>query len=387
MVSLPEYDVLIVGAGPAGTACALALAGSGLRVALVDQAQFPRDKVCGDAIPGPTLKALARLNPAFATELRALTQEHRTDVRQSRIVTSRGTKLSIAWQAPAFNSPRLHFDAALLTLVRQHTPTVVLEGSPVKTVHADEHGVSVRLAGNAHPPLTAHLVVGCDGANSVVARCLAPWPLNRAQHCAAVRAYYTGITEAPATTSDFLFLRRYRAGYCWVFPVGDGTYNVGFGMLSAEISQQHVNLREVLDELLRTHPDLAPRFREARRLGPVQGFGLPLGGSARPVVGPRALLCGDAAALIDPLQGHGIDKAVMSGVLAAEHVRRCCQSQQFGAAALEPYAQALHRRLGRDLARRYQLMRWLARAPWLVEVACWVARVRKVRQWLVRAVG
>lgn len=381
----PEYDVLIIGAGPAGTACALGLAGSGLRVALLDKAHFPRDKVCGDAIPGPTLKALARLNPQYAQELRALTSPHRTDVACSRLVSPAGQEVSVAWQAPAFNSPRLQFDAALLTLVRRHTATEVLEGSRVKTVAAAATGATVTLHDGTQ--LTAQLLIGCDGANSVAARHLAPYPLNRQRHCAAVRAYYQGVANAPETTSDFLFLGRHRAGYCWVFPVGKGLYNVGFGMLSADIAREKVDLKLVLAELLRTHPHLEPRFRDARQLGTVQGFGLPLGGSRRPLTGTRALLCGDAAALIDPLQGHGIDKAVISGLLAAEHARRCCARQDFSAASLGQYEVAVQQRLGRELRQRYRLMQLLARAPWLVEAAFRASRWPWLRRRLVRALG
>lgn len=385
MAVVSEYDVVIIGAGPAGAACALGLAGSGLRVALLDKAQFPRDKVCGDAIPGPTLKALTRLNPLYAGELRALTQVHRTDVRTSRLVSPAGAELQVEWQAPAFNSPRLHFDDALLTLVRRHTSTEIRENCAVKTVRADAEGAEIELADTTR--LRAQLVIGCDGANSVVARCVAPQPLNRARHCAAVRTYYQGVTDAPETTSDFLFLRRYRAGYCWVFPVGGGTYNVGFGMLSADIARAKIDLKQVLEELITTHPHLASRFSSAQRLGPVLGFGLPLGGSQRPLTGPRTLLCGDAAALIDPLQGHGIDKAVISGLLAAEHARRCCQTQDFSATSLLHYQQQVHRRLGRDLARRYRLMQMLARAPWLVEAAFRASQWPWLRRWLVRKVG
>ncbi|UPL48169.1 NAD(P)/FAD-dependent oxidoreductase [Hymenobacter sublimis] len=385
MATTPPYDVLIVGAGPAGAACALALAGSGLRVALVDKARFPRDKVCGDAIPGPTLKALARLKPAYAQELRNLTQAHRTDVRTSRLLSPAGVEVSVEWRAPAFNSPRLHFDEALLTLVRRHTSTTLLEGDAVKKVWQTDELVMAQLTDQTE--LRARLIIGCDGTHSVVGRSLLPQPLNRARHCAAVRAYYRGVTDAPETTSEFLFLRRYRAGYCWVFPVGGGVYNVGFGMLSADIARHKVDLKQELQQLLTTHPALASRFRAALPLGPVQGFGLPLGGSGRPLSGRRVLLCGDAAALIDPLQGHGIDKAVISGILAAEHARRCCEAQDFSRASLAQYDQAVHRRLGRDLARRYQLMRVLARAPWLVELAFAAGRWPRLRRWLVQAVG
>jgi menaquinone-9 beta-reductase len=380
-----EYDILIIGAGPAGTACALALAGSGLRVGLLDKATFPRDKICGDAIPGPALQALARLNPLYAEQLRELTRPHRTDVSTSRLVSPRGQVLSVRWQVPAFNSARLHFDDALLALVRRHTTTEILENSPVKTVAATAAGVAVTL--RSGQVLAARLVIGCDGANSVVGRCLVPHPRNRQRHCAAVRAYYQGVAEAPNTTSDFLFLRRYRAGYCWVFPVGNGRYNVGFGMLSEDIARAKVDLKRVLNELLTTHPDLARRFRPARQIGPVRGFGLPLGGSRRPLTGPRTLLCGDAAALIDPLQGHGIDKAVISGILAAEHARRCCQAQDFSPASLAQYGAAVQRRFGAELRLRYGLMRLLARTPWLVEAAFGLSRWPWLRKKLVRAVG
>ncbi|UOG73939.1 geranylgeranyl reductase family protein [Hymenobacter tibetensis] len=383
-----EYDVVIVGAGPAGTACALALRHSGLRVALIDKARFPRDKICGDAIPSPTLKHLARLDPTYSTQLRALLAAHQAPTTHSRLLAPSGEELRINWHNPAFNSPRLHFDAALLTLVRQHTATTVLEDYAIRSVRTDAEGVTLVPTRTSQPPLRAALVIGCDGAHSVVARALSPHvPLDRAYHCAAVRAYYKGVADAPENTSDFYFLRAYRAGYCWVFPVGGGVYNVGFGVLSEEITARRLNLKQELSELLATHPHLAPRFAGAVALSSITGFGLPLGGSARPVHGPRLLLCGDAAALIDPLQGHGIDKAVQSGILAAAQVGRCFNAQRFDAEYLADYARQVSQHISRELAQRYRLMRFLAGKAWVVNLVVRAARWPWLRRQLIRAIG
>jgi menaquinone-9 beta-reductase len=381
------HDVIIVGAGPAGAACALALRHGGLRVALVDKAGFPRDKICGDAIPSPTLRHLARLDAAYGPELDALLIPRRADTRYSRLLAPNGRTLRIGWHNPAFNSARLHFDDALLTLVRRHTRTEVLKYA-IRGVLPDETGVTLHPADATQPALRAALVIGCDGANSVVARQLAPQVrLDRAHHCAAVRAYYQGVADAPEDTSDFYFLREFGAGYCWVFPVGGGVYNVGFGVLSEEVAVRRLDLKTELRQLLATHPHLAPRFAGAQLLGPVSGFGLPLGGSGRPVHGPRWLLCGDAAALIDPLQGHGIDKAVYSGILAAEQVLRCFQAGRFDEEFLAEYAREVNQRIGRELRRRYRVMRFLAGKAWLVNLAVGAAAWPWLQRRLVRAVG
>jgi geranylgeranyl reductase family protein len=366
----------------------LALRHSGLRVALLDKGQFPRDKICGDAIPSPTLKHLARLSPAYAAELHELLAPHRADTTHSRLLAPNGRELRIKWHNPAFNSARIHFDAALLTLVRRHTTTEVLENYTVRSLQSDAQGVTLVPSVDTQAPLRAALVIGCDGANSIVARHLLPSArLNRAYHCAAVRAYYRGVGEAPEHTSNFYFLREYRAGYCWVFPVGGGVYNVGFGVLSKEVAARRLDLKHELRELLATHPHLAPRFAQAEALTPITGFGLPLGGSGRAVHGARLLLCGDAAALIDPLQGHGIDKAVRSGILAAEQAQRCFQAQRFDADYLAYYAQEVERLIGRELTQRYRLMQFLAGKAWLVNLAVGAARWPWLRRKLVQAVG
>ncbi len=379
-----DFDVAIVGAGPAGTACALALRHSGLRVALLDKAQFPRDKVCGDAIPGQAFKALRQLDPAFVEALWQL--EPRDDVRDSRLVAPSGTSLTLQWKLPSFNSPRKTFDAALLDLVRQHSATNILENAGLKTLAIESS--HARLTTTDGREITAHLVIGCDGANSAVGRQLLPAPLDRAHHCAGVRAYYENVAGASSGTTEFFLSSDYLAGYVWLFPVGGGCYNVGLGMLAEIVAEHKVDLRQTLTRVLATHPELAGRFAQARLLGPVVGFGLPLGGGrTRSISGARFMLCGDAASLIDPLQGHGIDTAMQSGILAATQAAACFERQDFSAEFMREYDAQVAHKIGRKLAKSYRLMRFLSNKAWLVNAAVRLTRVPGFKLWVQRAIG
>ena len=378
-----SYDVAIIGAGPAGTACALALRSSGLRVALIDRAQFPRDKVCGDIVPTPALKALRKLSPELHDEVLTLT--HQAQAPTSCLITPDGHQILFHWKGRTFNSPRLHFDEHLLNLVKKHTDTQVMEALPITDVELfDNHAVITTSAGAT---LTARLVIGCDGANSVVSRKLTPRPLDRTRHCVAVRAYFTGVTGMPARTNELYFLREYLPGYFWVFPVGEDLYNVGFGMLSANAAAQKMDLKKALLRIVKEHPQVAGRFAQATQVSAIGGAGLPLGGSRRPIAGAGFLLAGDAASLVEPLLGHGIDTAIQSGILAAEQAIRCFEKQDFSAVHMEHYAQEVHQQVGRKLARNYWLMRFLSNKPRLVSAGFRLAGSPLLQKWLVRAVG
>jgi geranylgeranyl reductase family protein len=379
------YDVAIVGAGPAGTACALALRGSGLRVVLLDKATFPRDKICGDAVPGHALKALRQLDPAYVEALWQL--EPHDEVRRSRIVAPSGASFYMHWNLRTFNSPRLDFDAALLALVRRFTDTEIRENASLKTLEITPGYVQLHLADGTET--TARLVIGCDGANSAVGRRLLPEPrLARAHYSAGVRAYFENVAGTESGTTEFFFSQNYLAGYCWLFPVGAGRYNVGLGMLSELVAKHKVDLKQLLLDTVHSHPALASRFREARQLGPVLGFGLPMGGGRqRPCSGARFMLCGDAASLIDPLQGHGIDTAVRSGILAAAQARQCAAQQDFSAPFMQQYDAEVQRQFGPVLARNYRLMRLLGTRPWLLDVGIRLAGLPGVGRWVQRLVG
>jgi flavin-dependent dehydrogenase len=217
---------------------------------------------------------------------------------------------------------------------------------------------------------------------------LLPAPLDRAHHCAGVRAYFEDIAGAEPGLTEYFFTKDYLQGYLWIFPVGAGRYNVGLGMLAETVARHKVDLKQVLPELLATHPALAGRFAAARQLGPVQGFGLPLGGGRMvPMSGPRFLLCGDAASLIDPIQGHGIDTAMQSGILAATQAEACLAKQDFRAAFMQEYDAQVAHKISRKLAKSYRLMRFLSNKSWLVNAGVRLARVPGLKPWVQKVIG
>ena len=116
-----KYDVIILGAGPAGTTCALALQKSGLKIAIIDKESFPRDKICGDAIPGKAFKALRAINPKWADDLLQFTKTQ--SIQSGHFYTDNSNPLSIQWVLPAYNSKREDFDDYLVKLVQKETNT------------------------------------------------------------------------------------------------------------------------------------------------------------------------------------------------------------------------------------------------------------------------
>lgn len=372
------FDILILGAGPAGSSAALTLKDSNLKVALVDKAHFPRHKTCGDAIPGPTLKALRQIIPDFDNELQQL--EVKQHIKYCHIVAPNNKTISIQWQAEAYNSPRKDFDGFLFSQVKRHTKTDIFEDFEVAEITREEGVWQLKQRGT-DKVLHARLLIGCGGANSVLAKHVAHHNLDRERHCSAVAAYYTNINSNNLTNKFFLF-KNYLPGYFWVFPLGDNMFNVGFGIVSSEAAKHNIKLREVMDDIIKNEPTVTPLFENATQISEVKGFGLPIGGAEIPISGEGYMLAGDAASLIDPLQGHGIDKAAYSGILAAQKAKFCFEQNNFTADYLKKYDQKVYAKYGAELRRNYRLMRLLNKQTWILNIAARFAGI----SWVKKAV-
>jgi flavin-dependent dehydrogenase len=202
----------------------------------------------------------------------------------------------------------------------------------------------------------------------VAAKQLTGNALNRDHHVGSVRAYYSNVAGMSPDTIEVYFDKRFLPSYLWVFPLPGNKANVGFGMLSSEISKRKINIRQAFYDFIEQTPVLRQKFANAAQVGELEGFGLPLGSNICTISGDSFMLTGDAASLIDPISGDGIGNAMLSGKYAAEQAIRCFQRNNFSAAFMKEYDKTLLNDLGAELRMRYKAQRTLSRMPFLLDI-------------------
>jgi len=330
-----EYDLVVVGAGPAGSSAALAARRLGVSVLLLDRADFPRDKPCGDGIAPHALAVLAGLGVPDAAAGYA-------PVPTLRLIGPGGGEVARALPRPAYTVPRRVFDARLV--VAATAAGVVLRRHTVR--RAEQRGDRVVVDG----VISARAVVAADGAGSVLRRGLGE-PVNPPRHLALAMRGYAPARPGPPEQLIVTSGRRWPA-YAWSFPIGDGRANVGYGEVLRGEPLTRTHLIERMAELL-------PGTADA---GDLRAHHLPLS-THRPVPGRgRILLAGDALSLINPFTGEGIFYAVLSGSLAG------AAAAADPARAVPGYARALRRQLGTHL-RHSSFAARLARRRQIVDAA------------------
>jgi len=303
-----RYDVIVVGAGPAGSTTAYRLARAGARVCLVDRARFPRDKPCGG---GLTLRAVRELpfsvEPVVEDRVHTLELGFRYARRWSRRAEEPLVLMTQRRRLDAFLADRAAAAGAEFR-------------DGVKITGVDPGGV-VTIGGER---LEADVVVGADGANGVTARSLG---LPAHEHGVALEGNvgYAHVSRERFGGRAVVELGAVPGGYAWVFPKGDHV-NVGVGGWQSEGPR----LRERLLELCAAFEIDEANVRDLR------GHRLPMRGASRRPVERRVLLVGDAAGLVDPLSGDGMYEAFISGRLAAEATLELLHGR---VSDLEPYGE------------------------------------------------
>ena len=306
---MPRFDVIVVGAGPAGSTTAYRLARAGARVCLMDRARFPRDKPCGG---GLTMRAVRELpfsvDPVVEDRVDCLELGFRYARRWSRRARSPLILMTQRRRLDAFLAERAAAAGADFR-------------DGVKVTEVDPGG-AVTAGGER---LEADVVIGADGANGVTTRSLGLPPHEHGVALEGNLAYEYASRDRFGGRA-VVELGVVPGGYAWVFPNGDHV-NVGVGGWQSEGPRLRARLR-----------DLCAAFGlDAACVTDLRGHRLPMRGASRPPVVDRVALVGDAAALVDPLSGDGMYEAFISGRLAADATLDVLGGRT---ATLEPYARA-----------------------------------------------
>ena len=383
-----KFDIVIVGAGPAGSACAIKLADSGLKIALLDKATFPRDKTCGDALSVDVINQLEMLSPSLTADFHNM--QDKIASYGVKIFSPDHNHIDIPFiykgkKSHGYISTRLSFDNLLFTHAKQSGNVSVFENCTVANVEVNENVATVSTNLGV---FEAAIVLGADGAHSVVSKHVGDIKVEKNHYSAGLRVYYENV--ASFHEENFIELHFFKdilPGYLWVFPLADNKANVGIGMLSSTVSKKKVNLKETMTNLIKTHPHLVERFKDARPLETIKGYGLPLGSKKRNLSGERFLLLGDAAALIDPFSGEGIANAIRSGRVAAEHVVKCFEQNSYSASFNKAYDKEIYRRMWNEFKISRTLQR-VVQYPRLFNFVIKKARQSKyLQQFLIEALA
>ncbi len=338
-------DVVVVGAGPAGSAAAAWAARRGREVLVIDSADFPRDKACGDGLTPRAVAELERLGLGSWLDGRI---RHR-GLRMSGF----GADVEVPWPGPSFPStgsavPRTELDDRIRRVAADDGADMLLGAKAVAVEH-DSSGRVRALTLDSGARVGCRELIVADGARSTLGRALGRRWHRETVYGVAIRGYLaTPRSDEPWITSH-LELRspqgKVLPGYGWIFPLGNGEVNIGVGALATAKRPADAALRPLMSyyaDLRRDEWD----FRGEPRAG--LSALLPMGGAVSGVAGPNWMLIGDAAACVNPLNGEGIDYGLETGRLAAELLGGGDVSQAWPAVLQAHYGRgfSVARRLG-----------------------------------------
>jgi len=382
-----RHDVLVIGGGPAGAAAAFWLAKAGHDVCVLERKAFPRDKTCGD---GLTPRAVHQLR-AMGLEPAIAAHHHRHEGLRA---VAHGITLELRWpEHPVFPDHgyvvrRRDLDRLVADHAAAAGATVLQATEAKRPLLADGlvtgAVVEDKTTGEARE-VRARYVVVADGSLSRFGRALGAARNKAYPQGIAIRGYF----ESPASDDPWIEScldvhdreGRSLPGYGWIFPLGDGTINVGIGLLSTFKGYKDVNTTHLMQEWAATAPARWGIDPDAV-LAPPTGGRLPMAGSVNPKAGPNWLLVGDAAGSINPFNGEGIDYAYETARLAADLIDEALRTGS--AAPLAQYPVRLEEEYGLyfKVARHFATI--IGRPALMRELTRVGMRSRSLMEWVLR---
>lgn len=334
------YDAVIVGAGPGGSATAYYLAKEGFNVLLLDKFDFPRDKTCGDALTPRALHILDDMGILDAVnQVGHCLDKVEFTAPKGQIVVAPIPKQENKYDYLLF-APRLLLDSIILERALSSGAGF---RSPVRVTGVVREGSNMIVKGEQRAKelsFRARMVIIAIGANTkLLLRMGLVKKMPQMVLCA--RTYYEGITnmiDAAHCRFDGVPL----PGYGWVFPISDSSVNVGVGLFRAGLAARWMpkTAHAAFDAFIHS-PPLQQLLAGARQSGPIKGYPVRVDFARSPTFGERTMLVGEAAGLVNPVTGEGIDYALESGKTAAEHLSHMFALGDFSVKELTSYDKML----------------------------------------------
>jgi geranylgeranyl reductase family protein len=330
-----RFDVAIIGAGPAGSSAAYFLARAGVKVLLLDKATFPRDKTCGDGLVPRALPILAEMGVLDSVTVRGWKLDH----LEVSAPSGRNVHFDIPPLPHAPNHaiviPRLELDNLLLQKAIE-SGADFRGGVHVRDVQTNAAGLTIFSDENYQ----ATLAIVATGANTALLSSLGLNPPK--PNIVAARAYFEGIESLPPYF-QFRFDGVVFPGYGWIFPLSASSANIGTGFIRMGKHEHHQSAQTAFNNFIQS-PTLKVMLGNARQIGALRSFPIRTDFANAPTFAERVLLVGEAAGLVNPLTGDGIDFALESGKIAAEHLVNMLRLGDFSRSQLQAYDTILRQR-------------------------------------------
>ena len=346
-----SYDIIIVGGGPAGSSAALYAEKLGLKTIILEKSFFPKDKICGDALSGKSvrymrelgiLKEVSSLEGSTIKTITFGSPNHKQFDLHLKNKYNKGTIKE------GYVIKRYIFDNFLFQKAKEITKTK--EGFKVTDILYDNKNNAIGVVGlfnKQKEKIYAPIILGCDGANSKIARKLGLGNNLEKNTAIAIRCYYKNV-KGLKNQIELHFVDEVLPGYFWLFPTGNNIANIGIGLSKEQAKKDTRKLSTILDDVINSN-FFKKRFENAEKLEEPKGWSLPLGRKKRPNHGNGYMLLGDAAGLIDPFTGEGIGNAMASAKIAINVANGCLKKGDFSKNSTSDYNKLLWNELGPEL--------------------------------------
>ena len=345
------YDAIIVGAGPAGSSAAIYCNKLGLNTLLLDKSIFPRDKICGDALSGKSVKILEeldllqdldKLDGAIVNRIIFGNPNH------SECELHLNKSLNKRHISHGFVIPRKIFDNYLFK--KASDVSNVVSGFKVEDLIYDKSqvvGVKGKSNKGVQKKYFGNIVLGADGPYSIVSRRTGLYNSDMNYTAVGLRCYYENVEDL-TDQIELHYVNETIPGYFWIFPAGNKKANIGVGLLKSRSKKKKYDLQQIMKQVINSK-NFKHRFKNSNALEKPKGWNLPFGNTKRENHGNGFLLLGDAAGLVDPFTGEGIGNAMESGKIAADIVLKAKKINNFSNQILSEYDKVLWEYLGSEL--------------------------------------